>query len=153
MLEEKAGTGANARKYLAKITTATNRMQNLIRDMLTYSELSRRAPAYEPVDLQQTVRDAVTEFELPPVISITCNREDQSFHLKVRDNGIGFSPEHADQIFSILKRLHRKDQYSGTGIGLAMCKKIVENHGGGITATGSPGEGAAFHLVLPAHHR
>jgi PAS domain S-box-containing protein len=195
-LEDKAGTGTNARNYLAKITTAANRMQNLIRDVLTYSELSRHAPAYEPVDLQQTVREAVTEFELliqeksaiirfdglptidavplqmfqlfgnlisnalkyakddkPPVISITCDREGHNFHLEVRDNGIGFSPEYADQIFSIFKRLHRKDQYSGTGIGLAMCKKIVENHGGTITATGSPGEGATFHLILPAHHR
>ena len=66
------------------------------------------------------------------------------------DSGIGFSQNHAVQIFDIFQRLHPKSEYHGTGIGLAMCKKIVENHGGHIFASSSPGKGATFTVILPA---
>ncbi|HEX8561749.1 MAG TPA: PAS domain-containing protein [Flavobacterium sp.] len=66
------------------------------------------------------------------------------------DNGIGFSQVYADKIFSIFQRLHGRGQYEGTGIGLAMCRKIAENHGGIIYANGREGEGAEFVVVLPA---
>ncbi len=69
--------------------------------------------------------------------------------LKFRDNGIGFDPKNADRIFSIFQRLHTKEEFSGTGIGLALCKKIVENHEGFITAYGEPGEGSEFTIYLP----
>jgi len=65
------------------------------------------------------------------------------------DNGIGFSQSHALQIFNIFQRLHSKSEYQGTGIGLAMCKKIVENHGGHIFANSSLGKGATFTVILP----
>ena len=58
----------------------------------------------------------------------------------------------ADQIFSIFQRLHRKTDYSGTGIGLAICKKIAQNHQGTIYATSEPGQGSVFHILLPVHH-
>ncbi|QCE41013.1 sensor histidine kinase [Psychroserpens sp. NJDZ02] len=65
------------------------------------------------------------------------------------DNGIGFDNQYAEQIFTLFSRLHNKDEYSGTGIGLSICKKIVENHKGYITASGQPGKGAIFTVYLP----
>lgn len=67
-----------------------------------------------------------------------------------KDNGIGFDQEYADKIFQIFQQLNSPREYSGTGIGLALCKKIVENHGGAISATGEEGQGAVFTIVLPA---
>ena len=67
----------------------------------------------------------------------------------IRDNGIGFKSEYADQIFNIFQRLHRKSEYDGTGIGLAMCKKICQNHHGEINAWGSSENGAVFNIFLP----
>lgn len=67
----------------------------------------------------------------------------------VRDNGIGFAPEYAERIFDPFQRLHARDKYAGTGIGLAICRRIVEAHSGRIWARGVPGEGAAFYLLFP----
>jgi light-regulated signal transduction histidine kinase (bacteriophytochrome) len=71
------------------------------------------------------------------------------FLIRVSDNGIGFEQEYAEQIFSIFQRLHGKQQYEGTGIGLALCRKIVQNHGGHIFASSTRGIGTTFHIVLP----
>jgi PAS domain S-box-containing protein len=70
-------------------------------------------------------------------------------HISVSDNGIGFDPKYKERIFEVFQRLHGKDEYSGTGIGLAIVKKIVENHKGAITATGNLNEGATFDVYLP----
>lgn len=72
------------------------------------------------------------------------------YHLTVQDNGIGFSPEYNMRIFEVFQRLHGKHEYKGTGIGLAICKKIMENHQGSISAVGEPGVGATFHIYVPA---
>lgn len=79
---------------------------------------------------------------------------DRGYHkLVFKDNGIGFAQEYAEKIFSIFQRLHTKTQYEGTGIGLAMCKKIADNHHGFIYAIGSEGEGAEFIVILPISQR
>jgi signal transduction histidine kinase len=67
----------------------------------------------------------------------------------VADNGIGFKQDHAGRIFGIFQRLYGRHEYPGTGIGLATCRKILERHGGTITASGQPGEGATFVFTLP----
>lgn len=69
--------------------------------------------------------------------------------ISIQDNGIGFEQVYQHKIFELFQRLHGKDDYTGTGIGLAICKKIIQNHNGLITASAAPGEGAAFHIYLP----
>lgn len=71
-------------------------------------------------------------------------------HICVKDNGIGFEPEFSEKIFALFQRLHRRHEYAGTGIGLSIVKKIVEQHDGYVSAESHPGEGAAFHIWLPA---
>ena len=69
--------------------------------------------------------------------------------LSITDNGIGFDQQYSQKIFELFQRLHNKNEYSGTGIGLAICKKIIQNHQGFITANGEPGKGATFHIFTP----
>jgi hypothetical protein len=69
----------------------------------------------------------------------------------VEDNGIGFDQKHAEQIFGMFKRLHNSSEYEGTGVGLALCKKIVEGHNGFISAQGKINDGALFIISLPLH--
>ncbi len=73
--------------------------------------------------------------------------------LEVSDNGIGFDPQYARRIFRVFERLHSRTEYPGTGIGLALCRKIVERHGGTIGAECEPGAGATFIVTLPLHQR
>ncbi|HET6226259.1 MAG TPA: ATP-binding protein [Bacteroidia bacterium] len=193
-----------AKKYLAKIDVASNRMSTLIRDVLNYSRLSRNEMNFETVDLNKVVAHAVSDVELiveekgatlkieqlpkingmelqlkqlfynlinnalkfsatKPLIKITCKslteadiEKHKDLHPKtkyieiaVADNGIGFDPRYASQVFTIFKRLHAKTSYEGTGIGLALCKKIVDNHHGSISVESELGKGTTFYIVLP----
>lgn len=85
----------------------------------------------------------------PCVITIGCVREEDFWHFTVTDNGIGIAPEFAEKVFVIFQRLHARDEYDGTGIGLALCRKIIEFHGGRIWLDPEPRPGARIHFCLP----
>jgi signal transduction histidine kinase len=76
--------------------------------------------------------------------------DDGHYRIFVEDNGIGFDEKYLDRIFTPFQRLHGRGAYEGTGIGLAICRKIVDRHGGSITATSAPGKGSTFVVTLPA---
>ncbi|MBL7814037.1 MAG: hypothetical protein JNL70_03450 [Saprospiraceae bacterium] len=84
-----------------------------------------------------------------PRISIQCHELKKEYKLTIKDNGIGFEEADNERIFVIFQRLNGRSEYEGTGIGLAICKKIVENHGGSISAEGTPDKGAKFTILLP----
>ena len=88
--------------------------------------------------------------EAPPEIVVTAEQVGERHTIGIRDNGIGIDPRFFERIFLIFQRLHAPGEYAGTGIGLAICKKIVERHGGQLGVDSAPGRGATFHFTLPA---
>jgi PAS domain S-box-containing protein len=88
-----------------------------------------------------------------PVIRISAGRADRMIEVTIRDNGMGFDDRHSEQIFGMFQRLHPPEQHPGTGIGLTVCRKIIEGHDGTISARSTPGEGAVFRFTLPAANR
>jgi len=83
-----------------------------------------------------------------PVVEISVEGQDEHWRFAIRDNGIGIDPKYADRIFIIFQRLHTRTEYDGTGIGLAVCKRIVERHGGLIWFDSTPGEGTTFYFTI-----
>ncbi len=197
---------SSGKKYLAKSMDAADRMQNLIKYLLTYSRVNRKDAKLTTVDLNTIINSVSTEFfealqnsnavittETLPVIKGVAFQLEQLFNnlisnsikyrdthrplkikisskivsgtllpktiatkpektyycIEVNDNGIGFDEQNRTHIFEIFQRLHLKDEYSGYGIGLSICKKIMHSHEGYISAYGEKDKGATFQLFFP----
>ncbi|MGE5353229.1 MAG: PAS domain S-box protein [Acidobacteriota bacterium] len=108
----------------------------------------------DPIQMRQLMQNLVANAikfkgNKDPEISIEARSNEKEWVFCVRDNGIGIAPEYHDRIFIIFQRLHEREKYAGTGIGLALCKKIVERHGGRIWVESEERQGAAFYFTIP----
>jgi light-regulated signal transduction histidine kinase (bacteriophytochrome) len=100
--------------------------------------------------LQNLIGNAIMyRGDQPPRIEISASERNEFWEISVHDNGIGIAPEHHQQIFDIFRRLHGRDKYPGTGIGLASCKKIVQRLGGQIAVDSELGSGSTFRFTIP----
>jgi signal transduction histidine kinase len=119
----------------------------LIRQL--FENLIGNSVKYAKQNTPLKIRISVTDVEGRDFVSRGADANLSYFRIRIEDNGIGFDPRHADRIFEIFQRLHGKNEYPGTGIGLAICQRIVENHHGFIMATGKVNEGATFDVFFP----
>jgi signal transduction histidine kinase len=203
LLEGMLSLDEKEKYYFDKIISSSDRMSNLIQDVLNYSRLSQKEENFSTIDLNGLLADIQSDFELtiaekqvdvqigllPTVKGIRYQLVQlfsnllsnalkfsagalivrvssrivsaetlpfirsayaKSYHeIEFKDNGIGFETQYAEQIFTIFQRLNDSQTYSGTGIGLAVCKKIVNNHEGYIVAEGELGKGATFRIYFP----
>jgi signal transduction histidine kinase len=120
----------------------TQLFQNLISNSIKYRHM----------ELDPRIEITYSLSKDKKLAGIPSYQQNRDFHrITFSDNGIGFSPEYAEKIFVIFQRLHAKEEYDGTGIGLAICRRVVSNHNGYITAEGKEGSGAKFSVYLPVH--
>lgn len=194
----------DTRLYIRKIQQAGERMENLIKDILTFSRISTEKIPFSPCNLNELLQEVLLELhdeterssagitidplpqlmvnpglirplffnlihnaikycrpEKAPVIHIYTEMPDEKkgrgkpgyCRIFIKDNGIGFDQKYAEQIFGMFTRLHRNTEFEGTGIGLALCKRIVEEHNGYISALSRPDEGSTFIVTLPMHQQ
>lgn len=207
---EQETLSVNALHYFSRIQAAASRMQQLIEDLLIFSEVKGQQEPFSTVDLNALIRQALLPYQemvdegvvklsvaptLPQIqgseiqmiqlfsnlignavkyrkvgepLAVTITSEQiqgekiPQFHaepgrkyykIEVIDNGIGFSQEYAGRIFELFVRLHDKETYQGTGVGLAICKRVVENHRGFIATQSVVGKGSVFTVILPVERR
>ncbi|MDB6022225.1 MAG: Multi-sensor signal transduction histidine kinase [Pedosphaera sp.] len=131
----------------ADATQMRQLLQNLIGNALKF-----QTPDATPVikiDAQLINRDQIQEDVVLPSSPVPTSPDDKFCVLTVQDNGIGFEEQYLDKVFAVFQRLHGRSEYEGTGVGLAVCRRITERHGGIITAQSKPGEGSIFIAILP----
>src|SRR4029453_1617475 len=109
------------------------------------------AHAYQLQLVFQELLDNALKFhnDIPPKIRVWAEREAGGWRFAVRDNGIGIDPQYQGQLFGLFRQLQRYTAYPGTGMGLAICKKIIDPQGGRIWIESTPGEGATFYFTIP----
>ncbi|MEZ0539089.1 sensor histidine kinase [Fibrella arboris] len=200
ILDKEAGRlSAQGQEFFRRSIGAAERMQQLIRDLITYAQINSAERRIESVqlaglidkvcaDLQETIatKQAIIRINSLPTLSlmrfgfeqvidnlisnalkyhrpntvpeiaisyqrITAPNVPDQHELTIADQGIGFDPIYNERIFQLFQRLHRHHQYTGTGIGLAICYRVMQQHGGTIKAIGKPGEGATFMLRWPVN--
>ncbi|MEG4196709.1 ATP-binding protein [Microcoleus sp. Pol12A5] len=136
------------------VEQALANLQGAIREtkaVVTYSELPAvMGDISQLVQLFQNLISNAIKYrhDAPPVVHITACKQEENWLISVSDNGIGIAPQHQKRIFQIFQRLHTQREYSGTGIGLAICQKIVELHGGCIWVESEPEQGSTFYFTL-----
>jgi PAS domain S-box-containing protein len=187
----KAKLDNDAQEFIAYAVDGANRMQRLIKDLLSFSRIGTKGNSFKPTDCNVVLGRAradlkmfieennalVTNYELPtvmademqllevfqnlisngikfrnkelPRIHVSAKKNKNEWLFSVRDNGQGIDPQYHDRIFVIFQRLHAKEEYPGTGIGLAICKRIVERHGGRIWMESELGKGSTFYFTIP----
>ncbi len=121
---------------------------------VTHDPLPRvRVDGPQLVRVLQNLLDNAIKYraEAPPLIHVSAHSERREWIFSVRDNGIGIAPEHHERIFLIFRRLHPRHRYPGTGLGLAMCRRIIERHHGRMWVESQVGQGATFYFSLPHH--
>ncbi len=104
------------------------------------------------MQLMQNLIDNALKFHgsVSPQVSVSATRADGGWVFSVKDNGIGIEPKHQEKVFELFARLHTREEFEGTGIGLAVCRKIVERHGGKIWVESEPGKGSTFYFSIPS---
>ena len=121
--------------------------------IISYKGLPKIMAAKTPIhQLFQNLISNAVKYQQPgniPQINISGVENDNDWYFAVSDNGIGIKESHFDKIFVLFNRLHHKDEYSGSGIGLAICKKIIDNHKGKLWLTSDPGKGSTFYFSIP----
>lgn len=109
----------------------------------------------DPSQLTQVFQNLINngikfrEKSSPPIVHISSYRQNKCWCFSVKDNGIGIAPKYKEKIFIVFRRLHTREEYPGTGIGLALCKRIIDRHGGEIWFESTPGQGATFYFTVP----
>ncbi|RYD76317.1 MAG: GHKL domain-containing protein, partial [Sphingobacteriales bacterium] len=136
--------------------SVTNSLGVLVEEtgaQITQSELPvvKAIPSLMNQLLQNLFENAIKfrNVNTTPVIQVNAEKKDHKWLITVKDNGIGIDPKYADKVFVIFQRLHSREKFAGTGIGLAVCKKIVEFHGGDIWFESKPNQGTTFFFTLP----
>jgi signal transduction histidine kinase len=172
--EFKGTLGETGRDYLERMRGAAGRMQTLINDLLALTRVTTKAQPFVSADLSQILKEVLADLEIRveekkakvevgplPTLEADATQMRQLFQnlianaLKFQKNGtppfvkVGFDNKYGEQIFKVFERLHGRDEYEGTGIGLAICRKVVERHGGTIMAEGVVGKGSTFTITLP----
>ena len=193
LAEDLAGTLDDEQaESLGFAVDGATRMQQMIRDLLTYSRVDSRGKPFEPTPMDDALATALGGLQLaiadagatvtaeplpvvnadrgqmtqllqnlvanaikfrgsePPTVHIGAAPDGGAWRFSVRDNGIGIAPEHAERVFQVFQRLHTRREYEGTGIGLAVCRRIVERHGGQIWIESEPGRGCEIRFTIPS---